>query len=98
MVTIVLLNVDWMWACPIGTFFRSRFLARVARFRSAMKLLCAQLCAQTGPMWPGSGLDLLLATDAHSAARSAALPGVRLRALSPHREVAPMSHAPVDAD
>src|SRR6266516_6544972 len=49
-------------------------------------------------MWPGPDLDLLLATDAHGAARSAALPGVRLGALSPHREVAPMSHAPVGAD
>jgi hypothetical protein len=39
-VTIVLLNVDWMWACPTGTFFRSRFFAREARFRSAMELLC----------------------------------------------------------
>jgi hypothetical protein len=27
-VTIVLLNVDWMCACPVGTFFRSRFLPR----------------------------------------------------------------------
>ena len=40
MVTIVLLNVDWMWACPTGTFFFSRFLVRVAFFRSAMELLC----------------------------------------------------------
>jgi hypothetical protein len=27
-VTIVLLNVDWMCACPVGTFFRSRFFPR----------------------------------------------------------------------
>ena len=38
MVTIVLLKVDWMWACPVGTFFFSRFLVRAARFRSAMRL------------------------------------------------------------
>jgi len=25
MVTMVLLNVDWMWAIPSGTFFFSRF-------------------------------------------------------------------------
>src|SRR5213079_3025970 len=49
-------------------------------------------------MGVGPGLDLLLATDAHGAARSAALSGVRLGALSPHWEVAPMSHAPVRAD
>src|SRR4029077_1455280 len=99
MVTIVLLNVDWMWACPIGMFFRSRFLARVARFRSAMDLLCAQLLtALTGPMWAGSGFGLLLATDADGAARSATLPGVRLGALSAHRQVAPMPDAAVGAD
>ncbi len=38
MVTIVLLNVAWMWACPEGTFFFSRFFERVAFFRSAMVL------------------------------------------------------------
>src|SRR5438445_362799 len=39
------------------------------------------------------GLDLLLATDAHGAARSATLSGVRLGALSADREIAPMPHA-----
>ena len=29
-VTIVLLNVDWMCAWPVGTFFRSRFFPRFA--------------------------------------------------------------------
>jgi hypothetical protein len=36
MVTIVLLKVDWIWACPVGTFFFSRFFVRVLAFRSAM--------------------------------------------------------------
>ena len=38
MVTIVLLNVAWMWRVPDGTFFFSRFFERVAFFRSAMVL------------------------------------------------------------
>ena len=38
MVTMVLLKVAWICACPTGTFFFSRFLARVAFFRSAMGL------------------------------------------------------------
>src|SRR5438105_10213090 len=29
---IVLLNVDWMWACPTTTFLRSRRLVRTAFF------------------------------------------------------------------
>ena len=35
-VTIVLLNVDWMCACPDGTFFFSRFLPRWVRLRSTI--------------------------------------------------------------
>src|SRR5919206_5373074 len=35
-VMIVLLNDAWMWACPWGTFLRSRRRALTAFFRSAM--------------------------------------------------------------
>src|SRR5260370_9440414 len=32
-VTIVLLNVEWIWACPRGMFFRSRRLPRTGPLR-----------------------------------------------------------------
>ena len=55
-VTIVLLNVDWMCACPTGTFFRSRFLA----------LLCCALS-----LCHGTPVSLLLAPDADGLLRTA---------------------------
>ena len=36
MVTIVLLNVDWIWAMPLSTFFRSLRLTLVPVDRLAM--------------------------------------------------------------
>ena len=82
MVTIVLLNVDWMCACPTGTFFFSRFLVRVARFRSAMELPCRYFLRRMPTVLRGP----------------AALARVRLGALPADGQVAAMAEAPVGAD
>src|SRR5512145_3176343 len=83
-VMIVLLNVDWTWATPVGTFFFSFFLrvllrirsfAMVARPRSRQAPLLGRRRGLLGP----DGRPLL----------AAAGPGVGVRALSAHRQVAP---------
>src|SRR6188472_893008 len=95
MVTIVLLNVAWIWACPTGTFFRSRRLTLAARFRSAMLGSCSCLVR------PGSADHhwvLLLAPDADGLLGTAPLTGIRLRPLPAHGQVAPVAQAAIRPD
>src|SRR5690606_12059710 len=82
-VTIVLLNVDRMWAMPLSTFFRSRRFVRTVFFALAI-----YGC-------PPFSL-LLLVRD--GAARSLAGPGVRLRALAADRQSLAVANAAVAAD
>src|SRR4051812_29033949 len=62
MVTIVLLNVAWICACPAGTFFRSRRRVLVARFRSAIGSGRAprQLACRFRPASSAAGLGYFL--------------------------------------
>src|SRR6478735_5979905 len=88
--TIVLLNVDLMWAWPSAMFFFS-----LRRGLRAADLACAIALALLNP--GGRALArLLLAGD--GALRALAGTGVRLRALTAHREAAAVAQALVGTD
>src|SRR3990170_7110469 len=80
-VTCVLLNVDWMYARPLGTDFFS--LRRDLPLRSAMDGSCLLL------------LGYHAALASHRLARALARAGVGSRALAPHRQTAPVPDAAV---
>src|SRR5206468_11374545 len=84
-VTIVLLNVDLICACPCTTFFFSR---RLAFFAFGFAMSFESLLLLRG--------DLLLAGDRLLGALAG--PCVRVRALTPHRERAAVPYPLVGAD
>src|SRR5918993_542200 len=89
--TIVLLNVDLMWAWPSAMFFFS--LRRGLR----AAVLGAAMCGSPESCGAGGGLArLLLAGD--GALGTLARAGVGLRALAAHREAATVADALVGAD
>src|SRR5579884_1839289 len=82
MVTIVLLNVDWMWAIPAGTFLRSRRFPRAIPY---LRLTTATVPPSTGaPSRRSSG--------------ALPRPGVGPGPLAPHGKAPPVAEAPVAPD
>src|SRR5512139_1901593 len=84
MVTIVLLNVDWMWAIPSGTFFFSRFFA-VFLLGLAMDP-------------PGHQITWLLFLPGNRPAGPLARSGIRVRALAAAGQTLAVPQAPVGPD
>ena len=100
MVTIVLLNVAWMWACPTGTFLRSRRRVLATRLRSAIVRVCS--CCVSVRAFRVSGEDrqresvgLLLAPDADGLLGTAPLACIGLGALPADGQIAPVTETSV---
>ena len=97
-VTIVLLNVDWMCAMPLGTFFLT-FLLRLAPLRPrgapssiASAMAYARRLAGSACAAPLAGLMHLALARALAGAR------VGVRALAAHRQALAVAQAAVAAE
>src|SRR6266508_2365461 len=95
MVTSVLLKLDWMYAQPAGTFFRSRRRTRPA-----------PLLRSATPFPPGLLLRARLASASHGTTGSLSHPRVGARPLAvdrkiasvPQTAIAPNLHQPLDVE
>src|SRR5438067_1481431 len=107
-VTMVLLKLDWIYARPIGTFFRSRRRARVVLLRSAkFAPQSGSPCRVPGSAPANAGkprklpsllLGCRLLTSGDCPARALTHACIRSCPLTANRKIAPVANSAVAAD